>query len=637
MIFKLHSRFVLFPLVFLTLSLVPTLFFINEWQRVEQRAVSLVEQETRNQLEFNHLSLQTIFSDIETTVSLLSSNRLLHSAVTEKSTLNLSAVEDLWIMIAQSKGYFSKLRFIDNHGKEIIRINSVDNFLEVVTSEFLQDKSQRDFFHYAQELKTNESGSFGIDVEYEYGKIVTPVTPAFRLITPVDVGNKRYGYFVANLNFSAIYDAMNLGIENRVKPDIITTQGYYLQSQTFSQLLGNIVSEHKRYNLKNMLPKVWTQSKTNNSGSVFDKGSWWSYSNISFASDLLGRDLLLVLNVPDQDMHQFIEEEYQDITLLAIAIYIIIILLSIIFCTWYLRHQTHSVESKIARAAMNGMSAVLISDRNNRIISVNQEFTRLSGYTLEDVKGKSPSIFASGKHQQQFYMKMWRHLLTEGIWEGEVVNQRKDGSKITEILRIQTVNDHKGDILFYVGSFVDITQRKELENRLRELSEKDALSGLWNRRKFDKQMLRETRRARRYPDQYHSCLAIIDIDDFKRINDQLGHDEGDCVIKAVAAELLEQIRETDFLARIGGEEFGLIMPHTQLDEAEQVLNRLREAVSLISEYSVTVSGGVSDIDDSVPLTYKRSDIALYHSKTSGKNLISVNTKSGSIESETMET
>ena len=133
MIAKLHSRTVLFPVVFFILSLVPTLFIVNEWQRVEQRAITLVEQETRNQLEFNRLSLQAIFSDIETSISLLSSNRLLHAALRENSSFDLGAIEDLWILIAQSKGYFSKLRFIDNQGMEVIRINSVDNFLEIVS------------------------------------------------------------------------------------------------------------------------------------------------------------------------------------------------------------------------------------------------------------------------------------------------------------------------------------------------------------------------------------------------------------------------------------------------------------------------------------------------------------------------
>ncbi|MGF1719284.1 sensor domain-containing diguanylate cyclase [Vibrio kyushuensis] len=631
MTFKPTSPILQFTLMFIVLSIVPTLFFVSEWYRIEERATSRVEQETRALLEFNQLSLQSTLSDIEASVELLSSNNLLHSAVTAKDTLNINAVQDLWILIARSKGYFSHLRFLDNSGREVIRINSVDNYIEVVPKEFLQDKSARDYFQYAKTLKPNQSGSFGIDIEYENGKVVTPITPALRLIVPVDVEFKRYGYFIANLNFDAIYNSLGHSSKSQLKPDILKANGFYLQSQTFSQLLGDIVSEHADFNIQNQLPLVWKESQTNPTGSVFDAGSWWSYSKLSLSNQLMGKDLLLVLNVPDQKINEIISEEFDDISLLALAVYIIIGLVTFLFCGWNIRHQKHSVESQIARVAMNGMSAVLISDRNNRIISVNKEFTRLSGYTLDEVKGKSPSIFASGKHQQQFYIKMWKHLLAEGSWEGEVVNQRKDGSTLTEILRIQTVSDRQGEILFYVGSFVDITQRKELENRLRELSEKDSLSGLWNRRKFDKQMRRETRRSRRYPTQYQSCLAIIDIDNFKRVNDELGHDEGDRVIKSVSSIILEQIRDTDFLARIGGEEFGLIMPHTPILEAEMVVNRLRIAISLCHENSVSVSGGVSDIDSSVERSYKRADIALYESKSSGKNCISIITSQESAE------
>ncbi|MCK6263615.1 sensor domain-containing diguanylate cyclase [Vibrio sp. ZSDE26] len=620
---KPSSLLLQFILVFIILSIVPTLFFSTELKRIEERAFSLVEQETRSQLELNQLSLQAILLDIDATVEILSSNRLLHSAISEKDSLDLEAVQDLWILISRSKKYFSHLRFIDTTGQEVIRINSVDNFVEVVTDEYLQNKSHRDYFQYAQSLKQNESGSFGIDVEYEHGKILSPITPALRLITPIDINNKRHGYFIANLNFDVIYGALDNRSDDHPKPDIFKTNGFLLQSQTFSQLLGDIVPENETYNLSILLPKLWEQAKIAPSGFIFDAESWWSYSKVTLSSRLLGRDLILVLNIPDQKISQYVDHKYSDLLLLGTTVYIITALLSLIFCNWNRRHKKHSIESQIARIAMDGMSAVLISDHNNRIVSVNKEFTRLSGYALEEVKGKSPAIFSSGKHQQQFYIKMWRLLLEQGFWEGEVVNRRKDGSLLTEILRIQTVTDHKGKVVYYVGSFVDITQRKELENRLRVLSEKDALSGLWNRRKFDKQMRRETRRSRRYPTKYKSCLAIIDIDNFKRINDQLGHDEGDRVIKSVSNIILEQIRETDFLARIGGEEFGLIMPHTDLNEAEMVLNRLRIAISLDHNNSVTVSGGISDIDDSVQSSYKRSDLALYESKSSGKNCISI--------------
>jgi len=279
--------------------------------------------------------------------------------------------------------------------------------------------------------------------------------------------------------------------------------------------------------------------------------------------------------------------------------------------------------SKIARAAMNGMSAMVITDHNNRIVEVNEEFTRVSGYELKDVVGKQPSLFSSGKHNQEFYMAMWKELEEKGIWEGEVVNKRRDGTKITEILRIQTVRDQNNIIQFYVASFVDITHRKELEDRLRELSERDPLTSLWNRRKFDNEMTSHSIRVKRYPDSETTSLALLDIDHFKRINDKYGHDEGDNVIINVANILTDHLRESDLVARIGGEEFALIMPHTSIGEAEIVVNRLRTAIHLETNMGITVSAGVTEICSRSSDSYKRADIALYESKSLGRNQVSV--------------
>lgn len=254
---------------------------------------------------------------------------------------------------------------------------------------------------------------------------------------------------------------------------------------------------------------------------------------------------------------------------------------------------------------------------------MNHEFTRLSGYTFEEVKGKQPSIFASGLHRTEFYMQMWKALQDNGVWEGEVINKRKDGESITEILRIQSIRDENDVIQFYVASFVDISHRKALENRLRELSEKDALTDLWNRRKFDQAIHLECAKIRRYPDIAQACLAIVDIDHFKKINDKLGHSEGDHVLRGVAKGIQEQLRESDFVARIGGEEFAIIFPHTSVEEAERVLNRVRLYIASIHQQKVTLSGGVTDLCSIPDQSYKRADLALYESKSSGRNQIAV--------------
>lgn len=136
-------------------------------------------------------------------------------------------------------------------------------------------------------------------------------------------------------------------------------------------------------------------------------------------------------------------------------------------------------------------------------------------------------------------------------------------------------------------------------------------------------MVSHSQRIKRYPDSEHVSLALIDIDHFKRINDKYGHDIGDKVIGEVAQTLSTHLRETDIIARIGGEEFAIIMPHTPLDEAEVVVNRLRTAVKLESDLNITVSGGVTDICSKPGDSYKRADIALYESKTLGRNQVNV--------------
>jgi diguanylate cyclase (GGDEF)-like protein/PAS domain S-box-containing protein len=360
-----------------------------------------------------------------------------------------------------------------------------------------------------------------------------------------------------------------------------------------------------------------------NSGTVKEGDSWFSFIKTDITHTSTKEPLIFVLESDLSDIRPIADEERSELNTQAVFLLIIIALITFSFVTWNYNHEKNSMASKIARAAMNGMSAVVITDHNNRIIQVNEQFTKSSGYTLDQVKGKQPTVFSSGRHNQEFYMNMWKALETKGIWEGEVVNKRRDGSLITEILRIQTVTDKQGTIQFYVASFIDISHRKELEDQLRELSEKDPLSGLWNRRKFDTEIVSHSQRIKRYPDSEHVSLALIDIDHFKRVNDKYGHDIGDKVIGEVAQTLSTHLRETDIIARIGGEEFAIIMPHTSLDEAEVVVNRLRIAVNIESDLNITVSGGVTDICSKPGDSYKRADIALYESKTLGRNQVNV--------------
>ncbi|MGF1755465.1 diguanylate cyclase [Vibrio makurazakiensis] len=612
-----------FVVTLFALGVVPTLYISAEIQRVEEQYNVRVQQTHYNQIEYSYHELATIIRQISTSIPTIARSKTLLRAITSNDPIHLDSVQDLWTILAREQKYYAQLRFLDTSGMEVIRVNHQDNITTVIAPSQLQDKSNRDYFIQAQEQASGEIRSYGIDLEIENGNLVEPITPALRVIAPVEHLGKRLGYFIANLNMSEIYSRLKYERGNKSIPMLVNQSGHILMDSSLDKAFGHVLQERSKHTLAVSNPKLWKKMNNNQDGSFYDGHSWYFYSNVSSAVSQLEQSLFMVLKVQDSALKAEYNDERLQVYQQALALFVIIVGIAAVFVWWNDTHNKNSIESQLAKAAMNGMSALVITDKNNRIVQVNQEFTRASGYTLEEVKGKQPSIFASGRYNQEFYINMWKVIQEKGTWEGEVVNKRKDGSLITEILRIQTILDKNSTIQFYVASFVDISQRKELENRLRNLSERDTLAGCWNRRKFDQELKEQSNRSGRYQDKEQACLAIIDIDHFKRINDQHGHDYGDKVIKTVAEVMQKECRDTDFVARIGGEEFGLILPHTTIKEADYVLNRLRLAIALELSDKVTISGGITDITADANQNYKCADIALYDAKANGRNNICI--------------
>jgi len=209
---------------------------------------------------------------------------------------------------------------------------------------------------------------------------------------------------------------------------------------------------------------------------------------------------------------------------------------------------------------------VLITDPDTNIIATNNAFSVITGYGQDEVLGKSPHILSSGKHDKAFYREMWSTLDREGNWEGEVVNRRKDGGVYTEWLRISAVRDNQGNATNYVAIFSDITSRKLSEEELHRRAHHDALTGLNNRLSFNERLDQDLARARR--NKYKLALLYIDLDRFKPINDTYSHQVGDAVLREVADRLQSVVREIDTVARIGGDEFVVIL--AEIDTADHI-------------------------------------------------------------------
>ena len=276
--------------------------------------------------------------------------------------------------------------------------------------------------------------------------------------------------------------------------------------------------------------------------------------------------------------------------------------------------------------------AFLITDEKAAIISVNGAFTRITGYTADEVMGKNPKVLASGVHSSEFYANMWKDILEKGYWQGEIVNRRKDGSTYPEWLSITTVRDH-GRITHFIANFADITVRKAAEEKIRYLAYYDTLTDLPNRRLLYDRLSQALSTAERQGS--YGALLFIDLDHFKNLNDTRGHDTGDNLLQQVALRLSTTIRAGDTVARIGGDEFVVLLEFLGENEslaarrAEMIAGKIRLAIGapyLLSgrEYHCTPSIGIALFtpqQTAAETLLKRADVAMYQAKSAGRNTV----------------
>jgi diguanylate cyclase (GGDEF)-like protein/PAS domain S-box-containing protein len=301
-------------------------------------------------------------------------------------------------------------------------------------------------------------------------------------------------------------------------------------------------------------------------------------------------------------------------------------------------------ELRIAAATFEGHEGIFITDADGVIIRVNHAFSVMTGYSAAEAIGRTPALLKSGRHDDEFYRRVWSALAQDGYWSGEIWNRRKSGELYAEWATFSVVKDGEGRVTHYVAAFSDITEQKQAEERIHRLAFYDPLTNLPNRRlcmdRLEQALVSAVRSGS------FGALMFIDLDEFKRLNDQHGHIVGDELLQQAALRLSQSVRASDTVARLGGDEF-VVMLEEVATHAEGVRGAAEQARAVATKilaqlaepyrleprgahcgpaviHRCTASIGISLFDGDNPgrdELIRQADVAMYAAKAAGRNAI----------------
>lgn len=281
-----------------------------------------------------------------------------------------------------------------------------------------------------------------------------------------------------------------------------------------------------------------------------------------------------------------------------------------------------------AKVFENSSEGIMITDANTNIIKVNTSFLKVTGYNEDEILGKKPSILQSHWHDKEFYEEMWKSLQENSIWEGEVKDRRKNGELYISLSTVIAIKDNVGEVINYIGINRDVTDMKKVENHIKALAYYDSLTNLPNRTLFYDRLEQSTKYCERNKGKV--ALLFIDLDNFKIVNDTYGHHVGDLLLQRVAQLLIDSVRDSDTVSRLGGDEFTIILRRVHdKDNVTQVANKiitqLLEPI-VINDIPLKIGSSIGAAifpDDAIDrdTLIRMADSAMYIAKTNGKNCL----------------
>ncbi|WP_114337547.1 GGDEF domain-containing protein [Corallincola holothuriorum] len=579
-----------------------------------------------NKLAVAELVLNNKIELINETLELLSHHSLVRDYLIRDTAGRRHAVEAHWVAILEAGLAYQKLALIDLTGQELVGSYRLeDGSITRLPSEEKSNWANSLEFSYVQQLGSDEKYYPPPEFrEDEKNEPVVPLDATIRVFTPIEFASKKAGYLMLTLKADRLVARLRSLPQMVVgEPMMVSQDGYYTFHHDMTKIYGNRYPSRSHHKFQNDYPEAWATVKSQgvgtHSGVFTGDHATFVYNRVD-PDRKFRKPFYLVLRISDNAVQLAAMEPIKSMLVtLSISAGLVFLLAIIVGGIGGGRAKAQH-QRRLSQAMVESMSAVIVTDEQGHVQDVNPSFERITGYKETEIIGQLPDMLKSAEHKPTFYALMVKRLLKEGFWRGEVWCQLADARSHPMLVEIHAIKDKRGRVTNYVGSCLDLSEQKLLEVELREKSLRDPLTHCWNRRYLTELLKSELARQRRYG--HPLAVATFDIDKFKSINDNFGHDVGDQVLVRCCDQVRRQLRRSDSLSRVGGEEFVIVLPMTHRDGAEILIERIRiKLAALLDEPRFTVSFGLTvalptdDMDDLL----KRADQALYEAKAAGRN------------------
>jgi len=616
--FPKKKYYLIFTLYFLVFGVVIALItsMINykaNFTDIDNKLQHLATSES----EFKRNVLFDYISSVDMMLAAITENDLTHKYIKSGTSADKQNLKNLFYALAYANKDIMQLRYIDASGQELIRIDrdKRSHELLMVAEASLQNKSNRYYFKEASQLMSHQFWHSNIDLNMERGEIEVPFKPTFRVATGLLVDNQLKGIIIVNLLFENMINI--LANSSNFNIYVVDKEGEIIHSPNRSESWSRYL-EHKS-NLQTIFPDKVNLIRNR---STYSTQGLYSFS---YGDLFKNTENLKIIFTPKSDALEKIHEK-NIFTALIIAVTVILVSVPL---SWLISIVPSSLQSKLAEAyeriskdaaIIDNYVMISTTDREGRITDVSSCFTDITGYTASEIIGKRHSVLRHPGTSPATYKELWKTVLNGQMWEGDLQDLDKSGHAFWVHVVITPEINLEGEIDRITAISQDITDKKNSE----EMAATDNLTGLYNRVRLNDILLTEISRYERYENQF--SVIFMDIDFFKKINDTYGHSAGDAVLVQLAKILKDNVRDTDYVSRWGGEEFLIVVSGLDSDSAFILAEKLRLKIAneeFVTNEQVTISCGVAQYKRGEVASdfIARADSALYEAKKSGRNRV----------------